>query len=247
LKCKLCLEEKPLLKKSHIIPEFMYNGFYDKNHRMLKVSMQDMTIFSKPRTGEYDSDILCRECDNVRIGKLESYAKTIIYGGSEGLSESQIPRGENRVDQEGTEVTYFENLDYKKFKLFLLSVLWRASVLRRDIFSLINLGSHEEVMRKMIYSGDPKKVNDYPCMMYTYLNDDLLPEQIIAPPRPGNKGTTQFYKFLISGIFYIYFTSIGGEGIYDASIPINEKGELTIIHMPKGEGRKLIASFSGKH
>ena len=247
MNCNLCLEEKPLLKKSHIIPEFMYQGFYDENHRMLKISMQDFRIVSEPRTGEYDSYILCRECDNVRIGELESYAKPIIYGGSESLKESQIPRGENRVNQVGAELTYYENLDYKKFKLFLLSILWRAGVSRRDVFSLIQLGSHEETLREMIYSGNPKEVNDYPCMIYSYLNDDSLPEKLIGHPQPGNKGNTQFYKFLISGMFYIFFTSIGDEGIYDPTIPINEKGELRVMHIPKGEGERLIDSFSGKH
>ena len=222
----------------------MYKGFYDEHHRMLKVSMQDFTIVSKPRTGEYDRYILCRECDNVRIGELESYVKPIIYGGSEGLSESQIPRGENRVNLAGAELTYYENLDYKKFKLFLLSVLWRASISKRETFSLVNLGSDEEILRKMIFNREPLKAYDYPCMMYTYLNDDLLPEKLIARPRPVNKGTTQFHKFLINGILYIYFTSIGDEGIYDATTPINEKGELRVIHIPKGEGKRLIDSFS---
>ena len=225
----------------------MYEGFYDENHRMLKISMQDLTIFSKPRTGEYDRYILCRECDNVRIGELESYAKPIIYGGSEGLSESQIPRGENRVSQGGMELTYFENLDYKKFKLFLLSVLWRASVSKRETFGLIHLGSDEEVLRKMIYSGDPMKANDYPCMMFTYLNDDSLPVDIIGQPHPGKKGAARFYNFLISGMFYIYFTSIGDEDIFDPTMPINEKGEIRIIHLPKGEGKLFYDAFSGKH
>lgn len=33
--CKLCLEEKILLKKSHIIPEFMYKDLYDENHKLI--------------------------------------------------------------------------------------------------------------------------------------------------------------------------------------------------------------------
>ena len=223
----------------------MYKGFYDENHRMLKASMRDLTILSKPRTGEYDGNILCRKCDNQRIGELESYAKPVFYGGGESLSESQIPRFE-RLNQGGIEFTYCENLDYKKFKLFLLSILWRASISSRETFSLITLGSHEETIREMIYSGNPKDTNDYPCMIYSYLNDDSIPVDLIIQPHPGNKGATQFYKFLISGIFYTYFTSIGNEDVYHPTLPINEKGELRVIHLPKGEGKWIIDSFLGK-
>lgn len=224
----------------------MYQGFYDENHRMLKASMQDLTIITKPRTGEYDSNILCRECDNEIIGEFESYASSILYGGSESLSESQKPSMRNFVNQHGIEFTYCENLDYKKFKLFLLSVLWRASVSKRDLFSLIELGSHEDILREMIFEGNPKEKNDYPCVIYTSLSDDSTPVEFIVQPSPGKKGTTQFYKFPISGMFYNYFTSIGFDGVYNPTLPINENGELSVIHLPKGEGMRVLKSFSGK-
>ena len=60
----------------------------------------------------------------------------------------------------------------------------------------------------MIFEGNPKEKNDYPCVIFTSLSDDSTPVEFIVQPSPGKKGTTQFYKFPISGMFYNYFTSI---------------------------------------
>ena len=39
--CRLCLEEQALIKKSHIIPEFMYQDLFDENHKFIMTSNKD--------------------------------------------------------------------------------------------------------------------------------------------------------------------------------------------------------------
>ena len=55
--CKLCLREKPLIKRSHILPNFLYRLLYDENHTlrtydMRQLKIQDLRV-SKPQTGDY--------------------------------------------------------------------------------------------------------------------------------------------------------------------------------------------------
>ena len=80
--CRLCHERKRLLTKSHIIPGFMYSPLYSEGHRIAKFKPKDMAqgngMLFRPHDGEYEANILCHECDNVRLGRLESYAKRLI-------------------------------------------------------------------------------------------------------------------------------------------------------------------------
>ena len=148
MKCKLCLLAKPLLNKSHIIPDFMYQELFDKDHKIYRLKTSNTDKYSKVPTGEYDQNILCAECDNVRIGQFEHYASKVLYGGK--LAVSEFPTFINQVNPHGMKYTYCQNINYKKFKLFLLSILWRASISKRDFFSSVSLGPHEEIIRQMI-------------------------------------------------------------------------------------------------
>jgi hypothetical protein len=51
--------------------------------------------------------------------------------------------------------TEINGLDYAMFKLFHLSVLWRAGVSTREEFRNVKLGSHEDVIRQMLLRDDP--------------------------------------------------------------------------------------------
>src|SRR5229473_2688230 len=126
MKCKLCLEEKTLLKQSHIIPDFMYQELFDEKHQFYRSKTPNPDNYSKLPTGEYDQNILCTECDNVRIGQLEDYARKVLYGGKVAVPESLTFM--NQVNPHGMKYTYCQNINHKKFKLFLLSILWRASI-----------------------------------------------------------------------------------------------------------------------
>jgi len=45
--CKLCVETKPLLKQSHIIPQFMFKGLFDDTHRTVYDDMRDFLSANK--------------------------------------------------------------------------------------------------------------------------------------------------------------------------------------------------------
>src|SRR5690606_7650725 len=83
--CRLCLEEKELIKRSHIIPNFMYKELVDHKNRMILMSLEAGQIERSGfrQSGEFDSDILCADCDNTRLGKLDRYASLVLYDGYE--------------------------------------------------------------------------------------------------------------------------------------------------------------------
>src|SRR6516225_11959807 len=76
-KCALCREERPL-RRSHVIPEFMFRPLYDKKHRFWGVSnipTKPNRIFQKgPR-----EKLLCNECEQ-RLSRYESNASDVFFG-----------------------------------------------------------------------------------------------------------------------------------------------------------------------
>ena len=69
-KCKLCGEEKKLLK-SHIIPEFMYKPLYDGNSRFKCISTAPKIPTMPKQKGDWER-LLCKECE-LHISKFEGY------------------------------------------------------------------------------------------------------------------------------------------------------------------------------
>ena len=238
--CKLCGEENKLCKKSHIIPNFMYKDLFDTNNRMHQIQSEKGAIKQKgfSQTGEFDSNILCQHCDNSVLGKLEHYASLVLYDGNPKIRE-------NRTDPDGTKYTYCAELDYTQFKLFLLSVLWRASISSRPLFQEVSLGPHEESIRRMLIESDPGEQMNYPCLIMTYSNLHQFPNDVVAQPSQSRVDGGYVYKFLISGMVYIFYVSkhIIPNKLKDCAI--NRKGELKIIHLVTQGARRVFNNMFG--
>lgn len=161
--CRLCLQDKKLIK-SHIIPDFMYKALFDANHKMYMMSHtvgQERNIrFNTRFTGDYER-LLCENCDQNIVGRYESYASTVFSGGTvPKIGEAKFKHMANGA---GVEYVQVSNVDYRDFKLFLLAILWRASITSRDIYQEISLGvQHEETIRKMLLLGDAGDEDVYP-------------------------------------------------------------------------------------
>src|ERR1700733_10963482 len=164
--CKLCLVEKKLIKKSHIYPEFFYTDLYGDDHSMVLAHMTRRTVMRRP-LGEYEANILCRECESL-LSRYESYGKGVLYGGMEGYHRRQGATKQYLRMPAGANLLQINGLDYKRFKLFLLSIVWRASISKREVFSRVSLGEHEERIRQMLITENPRESNVYPCVVNTY-------------------------------------------------------------------------------
>jgi hypothetical protein len=167
--CKLCLEDKKL-RNSHIIPEFMYESLYDEIHRFNVLSVHTHE-FPKLLQKGIREHLLCQECETA-LSVYERYVSQLFKG------ELDI-----QTEHDGKMVTVY-GLDYKKFKLFSLSVLWRASISTDVMFKDVTLGPHEETLRTMILKGDPGEVEQYPFMLapITFKNENVV-DLMIQPTK----------------------------------------------------------------
>ena len=202
MNCKLCNEKKKLLRRSHIIPDFMYKGLFDENHFIAPIDLIEFKRRKLLPDGFYDSNILCENCDNKILGKLESYASIVIWGGKS--KPDYYPKYEGKINQLNQKFLHVTNLDYTKFKLFLLSIIWRASISKHKIFNSVSLGEHEESIRKMIIENNPSSKDDYPVGMFILTQNNRGPTKMIANPIPNKKDKSLIYNFLINGLVINY-------------------------------------------
>lgn len=226
MKCKLCNKDKKLQKKSHIIPDFMYQDLFDEKHRLHEVQLKP-TLPLKNKTkqsGAYEKNILCQSCDNKILGRLETYASQALYGGIDLAIE-------NKVGPSASPYINVKGLDYKKFKLFLLSILWRASISSLPIFQNVELGEHENIIRDRILNNNPGTSSEYSCAIFTYLHHTKIPNQMIVEPGCIIEDSKQIYAFLISGNLFIFFTNTDESTNWVKNCTIKENGAMNIIQM----------------
>ena len=187
--CKLC-RKSAKLRRSHILPEFFYSSVYDDLHRTMLISSSEKEKLIQKGVREY---LLCQECE-TKLSRYEGYAVKVIQ---------DIPNFEK--DSSGFFV-FSNNIDYRLFKLFQLSILWRGGVSSNQMFANINLGKHEEKIRLMLDKEDPGSVTDYGCFMVEIPEPQKI-HRIIMPPMPerlfGNNG----YRFMIGNLFWYFIVT----------------------------------------
>ena len=234
--CKLCKKKKELCNQSHIIPDFMYQDLLVEKGKMIKAQSGKRLEKAKSiQTGDFDKHILCEDCDNRVIGQYESYASKVLYGGKIPLTMENFKAG----DHEYMEV---KNINYKKFKLFLLSILWRASISDRDFFSEVSLGPYEEQLRRMVLNGDAGNVNEFPFIIRAYRSKTI--SEIVASPIKKRINNNITYKFQINKFEYIFKVSKNKTRDFFSGFTINKDNNMKIIYIPEKYIEKYIEKIS---
>ncbi|WP_053975797.1 hypothetical protein [Mangrovimonas xylaniphaga] len=232
MKCKLCLKEKPLCKKSHIVPRFLYKGMFYKGDNTL-IKLNPITLEKergKIRTGIYDKDILCESCEN-HIGKFEDYISNELFEGTKNYSKkSSITPivGNNNLHK-----NLIKGLDYNHIKLFCLSIIWKAHHSKHEFFQNVDLGKYESQIRDMILNIDPKEENIFPFAWFYY------PEKKIS-----TKALVPVRKFRLNNISISYNLHINHHSIV---YKISKDNNSSLDEFsPKKDNTFPIYSLQGK-
>ena len=213
MKCALCHNHKELMN-SHIIPEFFYKPLYDDKHRI------NVFSFTEDKTRQFEQKgmrekLLCGCCE-TKLSKYEDYVKKVFYGGT-------------RISIQNGKHFKIQGLDYPKFKIFQLSVLYRAAVSNLEFFKNVSLGPHNNKIRDMIYNENPGNKYEYPCSMFIMLMEDRnILDGLIYPPEMMRIDGYRAFRFIFGGCFWVYFVSKNARGISYPELVIDEEGKVKI-------------------
>lgn len=183
--CALCERERKLCD-SHIIPEFMYEPGYDELNRSIRVETE--TGRRKFVQKGYTEPLLCKDCEQFLNEAYEKPFHEAWYG------RDLLPEPPANGD-----LTEMSGLNYGPFKLFHLTVLWRASVATGRFLAPTDLGPHEEPIRQMVVNDDPGDVTDYPVMGTALLHEGDLAHGLVMGPAVSKYEAMRVYWLVYGG------------------------------------------------
>lgn len=191
--CQLCLKDKQLCD-SHIIPEFIYKPVYDSNnHQYFQITTNPLEKNFTRQKGIWEK-LLCLGCE-AHLQDFENYASRVLRGGAE-------------IDiVENADKIIFSNINYNKFKLFQMSLLWRASVSNRPEFSRVNVGPHQEKLRELILNKDPGEPYEYGCLIIAPRSMNKVLSKVILAPELIKVDGHRCCRFLFGSMFWLFFVS----------------------------------------
>jgi len=146
--CQLCLKDLDL-RNSHIVPEFLHKKLYNNKGHLAAINDQGIKGYKPLQQGlrEY---LFCESCEQHFNKYYEKPFQT------QWTNANPLP------DPWNVSEPYWIKVDYNSFKLFHLSVLFRASVSSLPNFAEVSLGPHQDRLRQMILDRDPGKFWQYP-------------------------------------------------------------------------------------
>lgn len=197
--CHLCQKDRKLCN-SHIVPEFLYRDLYNNNHKLMGINGVGHMGW-KPLQKEIREHLLCHDCEQYLNDK---YEKPFLQ---QWTVESPLP---DRITKDAAYTAVF---DYPKFKLFHLSILFRASVSSLPTFREVNLAMHEGRIRKMLLTGDPGKEWEYPILAFAVLNGrGEVERRLISCPIAGRYDEHIVYGQIMGepcgGLLFLHIATI---------------------------------------
>lgn len=215
-RCALCHKIWKLCK-SHIIPEFTYKPIYDDNHRF--VTFEPLTP-EQTRTRKKGVwwPLLCGECEQFLNNRFEQPFQRYWMAGN-ALAALETKRSTRLI-----------GIDYGPFKLFHLSVLFRASVCDRPEFAEVDLGTEAaEEIRQMILKEDPGPAWKYSivCSAIEGESGKVWDDLVASPFRVRVRGRLA-YLFTFCGCQWFYVVSPISDPEIE-KIALTDGGELPVV------------------
>ena len=188
--CKLCGINTNLVD-AHIIPKSLYGELRDGNGRVSKLVSNTSGSYPKRiPIGIYDSSIVCASCEAL-FSLWDDYANDFFS------RTDSVP-----IEYSGKVIGYeYPEYDYKKLKLFFISMLWRAHASIQPFFHRVSLGSHEDIIKRMIFEGNPGSPDDFSVVLAKF---DHELGTAFQDPYLGKLAGVNNYRFY----FPMYFATI---------------------------------------
>jgi hypothetical protein len=177
---------------SHVLPEFFYVPLYDQKHRFIFISTDSEKQEKFLQKGLREK-MLCSGCEG-KFSVYEGYARGLIFGGVQTQSKQEAGR------------LLLKDVDYSRFKLFQLSLLWRMGVSESEFFKAVDLGPYAEKIRQMLLAGDAGDETQIPCAVTGVLMNGQPGNWFVPPDRVKILGQ-HCYRIVICGMLFMFFVS----------------------------------------
>ena len=170
--CRLCGQLRPLCR-SHIVPELAYEPI--KNEKDQTCSVGHKT--KKVQTGYYER-LLCQECE-THLSRYENCFK-------QTWMDTIPPDFRHLHTSPHEDVISVPIADYAAFKLFHLSVFWRAAVSSGfKIDPKVSFGPYTDRIAELVRAGNPGPPGHFPFLASLNLDGRGRPVPMVTQLAQG--------------------------------------------------------------
>jgi hypothetical protein len=228
--CKLCLEEKKLIK-AHLLPSSILRRIGDEDRKHVSADLNNLKDHSVKQDGYWDKDILCSFCDNS-FSPIEQYFLDFI------TNKINFPNNIKRAPE--GDVLIYNNIDEKKIRLFPLITLWRMSVSKTESCRGVELGPLETMVYQCVKSLDPGPYEFFPFVIYSLkdLNDGRA--TFIGDPLPLKIDGLMHYLLPISDFIILIRAGKNVTGALKSSAYNNT---LEVLNLNNLTGKLILDSL----
>jgi hypothetical protein len=211
--CKLCGKVSHL-SKSHILPEFVFKPLYDEIGRANTFNPNsDERGYIQNGPKEY---LLCKNCEGI-FAINEQYASRLFSSKFKSVESLKIA---NKFRVSG--------INYKKLKLFSMSILWRASISSHQLYKFVKCGPHEEILRATLLESNPMSESDYKFFIQPFDTEIGSPETVVLQPISYRLQGAKCYRFTFLGMFWFCLV-ISHRINAPKEIFLSEEGEISLV------------------
>jgi hypothetical protein len=221
--CRLCLSRARPLCKSHVAPEFCYDYEYSgSGRRALAIHLPKKGVLHKRTIQKgHREHLFCADCEQILCKHEQVFAA--FWKDNHQLAGPFTHR----------QLIVLEGLDYHHTKLFLLSVLWRAS-LSEILGKKIDLGPYSEKLRLIILNDEKVPQDAYPILGTLILDPKGYPfKGFVDNPICKRLGPARAYAMCFAGCEWKIFMSDHWvpKAFESMQHALSEKGDLYLVAM----------------
>jgi hypothetical protein len=132
----------PDLCDAHIFPRSFARDIMRGHTQAKRLSLRAVT---STQHGVYDSDILCATCDR-KLGVYDKYAVEVCR---RAASTQAVLKTD--VDLALSKLASIPDVDGDRLALFVLALMWRASISKRWEFRKVDLGDYCQPVREVLF------------------------------------------------------------------------------------------------
>ena len=139
----------------------------------------------------------------------EFYALWFYYSSVYSIQSHTFPgSSKSRIKYLGhdMELMTVKGLSYKEYKLFLISILWRAHVSKNIFFKKIHIPDLEPIIRNKLINDDPGTEDDFKIAVVGIRRANGQLSDFVLEPDMRRENNSHFVHFIIGG--FIYFIEL---------------------------------------
>lgn len=231
--CKLCGQTASLCR-SHIVPELAYEPIKNAKGQMYSVGSKVLKV----QVGHRER-LLCHQCEGI-VSRYETKFKNCWM--------DTIPSHFSRLST-SHEFVSVAITDFDSFKLFHMSVFWRAAISMGFKIGSISFGPYEDRIARMIKTGDPGNAGEFPLFAVVNLDSQGRPVPTMSQIAQGEGRFVRRYHYYVMSYAFCDWTFVlacpGTSWMRDLEMQWRQGQEFILMTSPHNESKpfKLMADI----